>query len=153
MLMKMLPSCLIALAFVSFAFSPPLAANSGLLNAAPESAPTSIPLQFSMLHLTVANVVPTTAPVTEVALEAPVVAEAPVVVEAEQGSSAAFSESERDALAALSLSDAEAVAAAGAGTVIIGIGGLLLIALIVILILVLTGHIQTEESDTAPVAA
>jgi hypothetical protein len=131
--MKTLPSCLVALAFVSLAFTPALAANSALLNGPMVGGKT----------IMVERQAPTQVTPTTVGFE---VTEVAPVVELQSELPVGFSPAEHEALADLSMIDSELVDAAGAGAVVIGLGGILVVALIVLLILILTDTIELEES-------
>jgi len=145
-LMNMYQSCFVVLAFVSFAFTPPLAANNGLLNG-PSVVETSKVMYLPVAPTSFAE----TAPTVELAgvVEAPAAIEAVEAVEATTVEGTAFSDAEREALASMSLTEAEAAEFAGADAIVIGLGGLLVVALIVLLILLIAGIIDFEgfESD------
>lgn len=148
-LMNMFQSCFVVLAFVSFAFTPPLAANNGLLNG-PSVAESSKMMVVPMAPTSVFEAAPTVEVVNVV--ETPAAVDTVEVVEVETAtavvSGTEFSDAEREALASMSLTEAEAVEFAGADVVVIGLGGLLVIALLVLIILLIAGVIDFRAFES-----
>lgn len=140
--------CMLALASVSLAFSPALAANSGLLAASYCGADSSLtcvagdqPAQSPLLSVTDAQG-------PEAEQMAPALAG-----DAKPAQPSAFSPEETAALNDASLTAAETEEYAGAGVVVVGLGGILLVGLIVVLILLLVHNPHADHSGMQPRSA
>jgi len=144
----MLQSCFAVLAFVSLAFTPPLAANNGLLN---NGGSANVAASYVSVIAPRAAEVVIEAPIAVEAVQtmeavevAATVESAPAVVEAIAPNMSSFTDAEREALASLSLTDAQITSLAGADGIVIGLGGILVLALIVIIILILLDVISLD---------
>lgn len=122
---------LVVLALVSLVFTPPLAANSGLVaSAAAGSAGEVAGVWVQAGHFAAGD------------------ARDPGMSEGDANARGSFSPSELESLKSMSLSDEQAARHEGAGVVVIGVGGLFVILLLVIIILLLTDTIQVRKTIT-----
>jgi hypothetical protein len=135
-IMKVFQVNLAALALVSLVLTPPLAANTGLLNG-PDAGTRGG--QFPVVLMAEGL------DATKDAGSRPQEATGGTDTGSQATPSAGFSPEELAALEGMALSDEEAAKHEGAGVLVVSLGGLLVVALLVILILILTDTIQLNK--------